>query len=438
MPTPARALAFLILREVEGGGVTLAEALARPEASALEARERAFLHELVLGTLRHRGALDYALSPLLDRPLANVHPPLLVALRMGAHQIVNLRVPDRAAVDESVELAKSAKPFGTGFVNAVLRRLVREGPRAAPDPTKDPAGFLVSTGSLPPWLANRWLAALGPARAVARAQAFLSLPKASFRFNPRVPDAPARAESAGLSPLPGLVPGSFHATAGRPIDLAEEGLLYLQDEGSQLVARLAAGPGRRLDACAAPGGKALLMADLATGEGTVVAGEASARRLSTMKALASRWGSKNLRLVAADALAPPFGPSFAAVLLDAPCSGLGTLGRHPDIRWRARALDLPRHAARQRALLDRLAPLVEPQGQLVYSVCSAEPEETVTVVRAFLEAHPEFGLEPLPDWAAPFAEDGFAWTVPERHGGDAFFAATLRRREPYRGPCDRL
>ena len=427
MPSPARTLAFVILREVEGGGVTLAEALARPETSALEPRERAFLHELVLGTLRHRGALDYALAPLLDRPLANVHPPLLVALRMGAHQILNLRVPDRAAVDESVELAKSAKPFGTGFVNAVLRRLVREGARGAPDPTTDPAGFLTSTGSLPRWLADRWLAALGPAGAVARAQAFLSVPKAAFRFNPRAEDAPARAESAGLAPRPGLVPGSFYATAGRPIELAEAGLLYLQDEGSQLVARLAAGPGARLDACAAPGGKALLMADLAGDHGIVVAGEASARRLGAMKALAVRWGSDNLRLLAADALHPPFPRVFAAVLLDAPCSGLGTLGRHPDIRWRARALDLPRHALRQRALLDRLAPLLEPGGRLVYSVCSAEPEETVEVVGPFLEAHAEFRLEPLPDWAAPFAEGGFARTVPERHGGDAFFAATLRR-----------
>ena len=427
MPTEARTLAFAILREVEGGGVTLAEALARPAAAGLEARERAFLHELVLGTLRHRGALDYALAPLLDRPLDKVHPPLLVALRMGAHQIVNLRVPDRAAVDESVELAKSAKPFGTGFVNAVLRRLVREGARSGPDPAKDPAGFLTSTGSLPRWLAERWLRALGPQAAVARAEAFLSLPKASFRYNPRTADAAHRAEAAGLAPLPGLVPGSFYATAGRPNDLAESGVLYLQDEGSQLVARLAAGPGSRLDACAAPGGKALLMADLAAERGFVVAGEASARRLTSLTALATRWGPSNLRIVAADALHPPFRRAFDAVLLDAPCSGLGTLGRHPDIRWRAREADLRRHAERQGALLERLAALVAPRGGLVYSVCSAEPEETLGVVRPFLEAHPEFRLEPLPEWAAPFAGDGFARTLPERHGGDAFFAATLRR-----------
>jgi 16S rRNA (cytosine967-C5)-methyltransferase len=427
VPTPARTLAFQILREVDGGGVTLAEAMARPEAEALPSRERAFLHELVLGTLRHRGDLDYALTPLLDRPLAKVHAPLRVVLRMGAHQILHLRVPDRAAVAESVELARRAKPFGTGFVNAVLRRLAREGAPPPPDPVEDPAGWLTSAGSLPGWLAERWTRTLGAEGAVARARAFLDTPKASFRFNPRAPDARARAEQAGLLFTPGLVPEALSATEGRPGELQTEGLVYVQDEGSQLVARLAAGQGTRLDACAAPGGKALLMADLAAGTGKVVAAEASTRRLATMKTLASRWGAANLRLVAADGLRPPFRRGFAAVLLDAPCSGLGTLGRHPDIRWRARPADLVPHAARQRALLERLAALVDGGGLLVYSVCSTEPEETSGVVRPFLAAHPEFLLDPLPTWALPFAEEGFARTAPELHGGDAFFAATLRR-----------
>lgn len=427
MATPARALAFLILREVDGGGVTLAEALARPEAEALPPRERAFLHELVLGTLRHRGALDHALALLLDRPLSRVDAPLRTALRLGAHQILNLRVPDRAAVAESVELARGAKPGGTGFVNAVLRRLAREGPPRTPDPVADPAGWLTTVGSLPSWLAERWLETQGAAGAVARAQAFLAAPKASLRLNPRRPEARTRAEQAGLELAAGLVPEAFFATAGRPIELLAEGLLYLQDEGSQLVARLAAGPGSRLDACAAPGGKALLMADVAGKAGTVVAAEASPRRLAAMRPLVARWGADNLRLVGADGRRPPFRRGFAAVLIDAPCSGLGTLGRHPDIRWRARAADLKHHAERQRALLKHLAALVEPGGLLVYSVCSAEAEETVAVVQAFLAGHPEFRLEPLLPWAEPFAEGGFARTAPERHGGDAFFAATLRR-----------
>ncbi len=353
--------------------------------------------------------------------------PLRTALRLGAHQILNLRVPDRAAVAESVELARGAKPGGTGFVNAVLRRLAREGAPKTPDPVGDAAAWLTTVGSLPAWLAERWLRSLGASLAVARARALLAAPKASLRLNPHRPEAAARAEQAGLKLAPGLVPEAFSATAGRPVELLAEGLLYLQDEGSQLVARLAAGPGSRLDACAAPGGKALLMADLAGKAGTVVAAEASTRRLAAMKALAVRWGAANLRLVGADGRRPPFRRGFAAVLIDAPCSGLGTLGRHPDIRWRARAADLKHHAERQRGLLDQLAVLVDPGGLLVYSVCSAEAEETVAVVRPFLAAHPEFHLEPLPSWAAPFAEEGFARTAPERHGGDAFFAATLRR-----------
>jgi 16S rRNA (cytosine967-C5)-methyltransferase len=132
-------------------------------------------------------------------------------------------------------------------------------------------------------------------------------------------------------------------------------------------------------------------------------------------------------LLAADGRRPPFRARFAAVLLDAPCSGLGTIARHPDIRWRARAEDLPGHARRQRALLDSLAPLVEPGGRLVYSVCSAEPEETEQVVGLFLAANPGFRAEPLPEWAAPFAAGAFLRTSPERHGGDAFFAALLGR-----------
>jgi 16S rRNA (cytosine967-C5)-methyltransferase len=268
---------------------------------------------------------------------------------------------------------------------------------------------------------------LGAPAAVARARAFLEAPPVTLRLNPRAPDPEARFLAEGLRLEPGLVPGAWRLVAGRAATLQGEGVVYVQDEGSQLVARLAAGPGRRLDACAAPGGKALLMGDLSEGEGTVVAADVSPRRLALMKAAALRWRSGNVLLLAADGRRPPFRARFAAVLLDAPCSGLGTNARHPDIRWRARAEDLPGHARRQRALLDSLAPLVEPGGRLVYSVCSAEPEETEQVVGLFLAANPGFRAEPLPEWAAPFAAGAFLRTSPERHGGDAFFAALLGR-----------
>jgi 16S rRNA (cytosine967-C5)-methyltransferase len=425
--TKARVLAFAVLEEVERGRTMVAEALATRDADALDARDRSLLHELVLGTLRRRGALDHALAKHLDRPIARVDPPLLRALRLGAHQVLNLRVPDRAAVAESVDLARAANPRGAGFVNAVLRGLAREGAPETPDPMADPKGWLTAAGSLPEWLAERWIANLGPTAAVARARAQLDAPPTSFRLNPRLPDAASRLEAAGIEATVGLVPGALRTTTGRPAALQVEGLLYLQDEGSQLVARLAAGPGLRLDACAAPGGKAFLMADVAGTGGTVVAAEASSRRLAAMRTLALRWGAPNLRLLGADGLRPPLRDTFAAVLLDAPCSGLGTIARNPDIRWRARAGDLRRHAQRQSALLESVATLVEPGGLLVYSVCSAEPEETELVVLPFLESHRAFTLQPPPSWAAAFASGPFLRTTPEVHGGDAFFAALLRR-----------
>src|SRR5687767_12346448 len=181
MPTPARRLAFRILGEVERAGPTLGDRLAAPDVLALDTRERAFLHELLLGTLRRRGEIDHALAARLDRPLARLEAPVLAALRLGAYQVLRLRVPDRAAVSESVELARSASPRAAGFVNAVLRTLSREGAPPLPDAGQDPLAWLTTGGSLPRWLAERWLARLGAERAVRRARALLDPPPVFFR-----------------------------------------------------------------------------------------------------------------------------------------------------------------------------------------------------------------------------------------------------------------
>jgi 16S rRNA (cytosine967-C5)-methyltransferase len=424
---PAREVALDVLGRVAARRATLADALAAAAAERLDERDRGFLHELVLGTLRRRGWLDHVLAGLSSRPLDRVSPGVLDALRLGAYQLLFLRVPPHAALSESVDLARGVEARSAGFANAVLRRLQREGPPPEPDPVADPLAWLTSAGSLPAWLAERWCARLGAGPAVARARALLAPPPTHVRLNPRVADAEVQVAAAGVSLRPTAIPGAFEAEGGRLAPLAERGLLYVQDAASQLVARLAAHDGRVLDACAAPGGKALLMADLGASRCRVIAAESSRRRLATLVRLRARWGAANVVPLAADALRPPFAVAFDAVLLDAPCSGLGTLARNPDVRWRLAPGDVSTHAARQAALLESLAPLVRPGGRLVYATCSVEPEENEGVLGPFLDAHPEFEAEALPPWAAPFGDGGFLRLDPVRHRGDAFFAARLRR-----------
>ncbi len=426
MAAPARRLALRVLEEVSRQRGTLADALATPELDRLDERDRGLLHELVLGTLRRRGWLDHVLSALASRPLGRLDPGILDVLRLAAYQLLYTRVPAHAALSEAVDLAREVEPRATGFTNAVLRRLQREGPPPAADPVREPLAWLTTAGSLPHWLAERWLARLGPERAIARARALLELPPTHFRVHPRVEDVPAWLSAVGLRVRPTFVPGALELLEGRLAPLAAEGLVYVQDAGAQLVAHLSATPGRVLDACAAPGGKSLLLAQI-EGVTCVVAAEASLRRVRTLERLRARWGATRVLVLAADARRPPFRTAFDCVLLDAPCSGLGTLARHPDIRWRVQAGDLARHAERQGSMLEAVAGLVRPGGRLVYATCSVEPEENEDVVRPFLARHPDFAPERPPAWAEAQRDGAFVRMEPAAQAGDAFFAASLRR-----------
>jgi 16S rRNA (cytosine967-C5)-methyltransferase len=239
---------------------------------------------------------------------------------------MRMRVPARAAVAESVDLARAAAKHSSGLVNAVLRRLAREGPQAPADEKADPLAWLTTAGSLPRWLAEGWLERLGAEVALARARAFLERPPVVLRLNPRVPDARSRAEAAGIDLRPLVVPGAWEARGAPIAPLAVEGIVYVQDQGSQLVAHLAASPGIVLDACAAPGGKATLMADLGGAETQVIAAEVSLSRVRSLSRLVRRWGSSNVAVVAADAVHPPFRGGFDAVtgpfkrILDVGCA----------------------------------------------------------------------------------------------------------------------
>ncbi len=426
MAAPTRRLALRVLREVARQRGTLADALALPELDSLDERDRALLHELVLGTLRRRGWLDHVLSGLASRSLEGIDPGILDVLRLAAYQLLFTRVPPHAALSEAVDLAREVAPHAAGFTNAVLRRLQRDGPPAAADPASDPLRWLTTWGSLPRWLAERWVARLGPERAVARARALLEVPPTHFRVHPRVADVPAWLTSVGIRAQPTFVPDALELLEGRLAGLAAEGLVYVQDAGAQMVAHLAAVDGRVLDACAAPGGKSLLLADH-EGVTRVIAADASLRRVRTLEMLRARWGANRVTVLAADARRPPFRAPFDCVLLDAPCSGLGTLARRPDIRWRLRAGDLARHAERQRTMLEAVAALVRPGGRLVYATCSVEPEENEDVVRPFLGRHLDFAPEDPPRWAELHRDGAFLRTEPGATTGDAFFAASLRR-----------
>jgi 16S rRNA (cytosine967-C5)-methyltransferase len=426
MASAARRSALALLGRVEKGEA-LAPPLERAAAALTDARDRALLHELVLGTLRRRGWLDHVLTRLSRRSFDALAPAVRDALRLGAYQLLFLRTPAHAAVSEAVDLAREREPHAGPFVNAILRRLQREGPPPEPDPSADPVGWMSTAGSLPRWLAERWHARLGPGGALARTRAALDLPPTFVRLNPRVPSARDELAAAGIELEPTAVPEAFRASAGALGRFAESGLVYVQDAGSQLVARLAAAEGLLLDACAAPGGKAMLLSDMAQGPTRVVAAEASRKRLALMTTLARRWGATRLLLLGADALSPPFRSEFDGVLLDAPCSGLGTLARNPDIRWRVRPADIERHAARQRALLASLARLVRPGGHLVYAACSLEAEETHQVVDAFLAANAGFAQDELPEWSRLLARDGRVELDPALQAGDGFFAVRLRR-----------
>jgi 16S rRNA (cytosine967-C5)-methyltransferase len=414
----------------------------------LALRDRAFATELVYGTLRWRGRLDFALAACVDRPLAELEPAVLTLLRLGAYQVLFCdSVPARAAVDETVRCAHTLGwSRAAGLVNAVLRALARrQGEIPWPDLERDPLAHLVHALSIPEWIAQRWLDALGPAEAAALARASNAVPPLTARANPlattreallaelsaRWPEAKLAAHAPlALSLGHGVDPGSDPAF--------REGRFTVQDEASQLVVELLAPqPGERvLDLCAAPGAKATAIAERVGAKGLVVACDRNQRRLELIGRAARRLSLANVHAAHADGTQPLAGlpgAPFARALVDAPCSGLGTLRRNPDARWRLRPGDSVALAVTQRALLENAARELMPGGVLVYSTCTLLSEENEAVVAAFLAQHPELSLTErgaLPAAVHPFVEaDGFMRTWPQRHGTDGFFAARITRSE---------
>ncbi len=449
-PALARQLALRVLERVERAGayadVLLRALLGRGD---LASADRAFATDLVHGTLRWRGHLDFLLAHFLDRDQGKLEPLVANALRLGAYQIVHGkgRTPPQVAVDESVRCVRAAgAERATGLVNAVLRRLAAEYEAIAlPDPERDPLGYLTHALSLPAWLAARFVELFGPEEAVALARASNEIPPLVVRANrlraergallaelrERFPEAEACRYA-----LDGIRLGRRGNPALEPAFLS--GRLTVQDEASQLVAALVdPRPGQRvLDACAAPGGKATALAERLGGSGEVVALDRHARRLDLVRRHARRLGLGNVRCVVRDASLPLASLAsergFDRVLVDAPCSGLGTLRRNPDARWRIGPAEPARLAEAQLAILRQAAATLVPGGVLVYSTCTLLPEENEAIVQAFLAEAPEFQParpEDGPAEARPLVgPDGFFRTFPHRHDADGFFAARLERR----------
>lgn len=447
MIAPARAAAYDILRRVTGGHSDLPTAIARVRDALADDRDRALATDIVTGTQRWQAALDFLIAHFARRPVSRLDPEIVEILRLSLYQLLHLtRVPASAVVDDAVDLArKTGKKSASGFVNAVLRNASRQRgtlpwPARPADASDREAAldFLSITLSHPRWLAARWLDRLG----LDRAEAWMRFNNApatlTIRANRLRTTRDAllqRLQHEGLEVRPTrYAPDGALVERGSLRD-ADQGEFAVQDEASQLVTLLAGAVPEPpvLDACASPGGKATAMAAAMPAAAILVACDVRDSRMALLRRTVDVSGVRNIRLVQADLTRPlPFGRPFSTVVVDAPCSGLGTLRRDPDIRWRRLEADLVPLAAAQREMLTNAARVVAPGGRLVYATCSSEPEENEQVAEWF--AAERAGFRPVPaDLAHPaIAPDlvdarGHLRTEPDRHHLEAFFGAVFER-----------
>jgi 16S rRNA (cytosine967-C5)-methyltransferase len=451
MIAPARVAAYEALSAVSAGNADLPTAIAFARDNLRDDRDRALAAEIATGVQRWRAALDHLIVQFSKRSLDRLDFEVVEILRMSAYQMLHLtRVPASAVVDDAVDLTRRAgKHSAGGFVNAVLREISRRRsklplpPRPADPADRDAAlAYFSITLSHPRWLAARWYDRFG-----------FDAAEAWMRFNNTPAPLTLRANRLKITAaelverLAGdeirLRPARFAPDAllveeGYPLrsPASEQGLFVAQDEASQLVALLASPhPGRRvLDACASPGGKTTAIAAMMDGQGLLVACDVRARRIDLLRKTIATSGATNVRVVQADLLnALPFSQPFDTVLVDAPCSGLGTLRRDPDIRWRRRERDLPALAAAEGTMLQHAAALVAPGGRLIYATCSSEPEENEAVADVFLGGARDFtpvDARAIAPALPPALVDarGHLRTQPDLHELEAFFGAVFERR----------
>jgi 16S rRNA (cytosine967-C5)-methyltransferase len=443
-PDAPRLVAYDLLRAVDErdayANLTLPGLL---RDRGLSGRDAAFATELAYGTLRGRGTYDAVLAACVDRPLGQVDPPVLDVLRLGAHQLLAMRVPSHAAVGATVELARAVVGESRGsFVNAVLRKVGGRDlagwlVQAAPPLDADPIGHLAVVHSHPQWVVSALRDALGGSleETASALAADNAAPEVTLVARPGRADVTelldAGARAAAWSPYAAVLSGGDPAA----IEAVREGRAGVQDEGSQLVAlALAAAPltgrdERWLDLCAGPGGKAALLGAVGRERGAwLVAGEVAPHRAG----LVHRSAGPDAAVVVADALVPPWADgSFDRVLLDAPCTGLGALRRRPEARWRRQPADVSALASLQRDLLGRALDAARPGGLVAYVTCSPHLAETRAVVSDVLGRRDDATREdarPLLPGVPDLGDGPDVQLWPHRHGTDAMFLSLLRRR----------
>jgi len=445
----ARGLARAVLERVERDGAYAGRALAAAldRAAALSPEDRALATELVYGVLRRRGRLDRALDALAREGTENLDIGVRIAMRVAAYQILFLdRIPAYAAVNDAVEACKSARGRGVpGFANALLRRLSRVGEPPLPSPVADPAGYLEAAVGLPGWLSRLLLAELPAEQAIAFGDNLVAPSPVTLRANALRTTRQALIERlAAERPGAALPPSSIapdailarHFEAPAKTAAWRAGLFAVQDAGAQIVAELCGAlPGERiLDACAGNGGKTAHLLALAGDRANIDAMDLSHAKLEEGTRTLRRLGAVSAQAITADLTQPLADPTprYHRILLDAPCSGLGVLRRHPEALLRRSPDDLASLAAQQLRMLDTVAPALLPGGLLTYAVCTFEKQECEEVVAAFLAGHPGFIVEPATaaggrvPWAELTDASGTVRTWPQRDDADAFFAVRLR------------
>ena len=406
--------------------------------------DRAFLTELTYGVLRWRGRLDWSIQQFSKIPFEEIEPDIVNVLRLGLYQILFLtRTPTSAAVNESVELAKKFRgKGGAGFVNAILRSILREEKKVPyPDFNQDPALHISVVHSHPLWLVKRWMNEMGVEETLKVCAANNQIPPLTLRTNTlktsRV-NLIRELREQGLTPLPTLFSEDGIRLESPPptseLPFLKEGLYMIQDEASQLVTWiLDPKPGEKiLDACAAPGTKTTHIAQRMKNEGEIVANDLAYEKLNRIDDNCQRLGVKIVkprRGDAAQAFLFPRGTEFDRVLADVPCSGFGTIRKNPDLKWKRGEKDIRRLSELQSSILENVSRYLKRGGILVYSTCTVFREENEAVVEKFLEGHPEFRLDEmdqiLQEKHTPLIENGYFKTFSPKENMDGFFVARL-------------